>query len=95
MPVKTEEQTLKAYGNLAKRLGIYEDFKRIIDRYKSLLLRAKDKKEYQQIQIMGNVEVHKLFDFRDGLSVDGVVVLTPTASEKMLIDAGYKKEDVE
>lgn len=79
--MKTERQTREKLANLARRLGIFEDFKRIVDRYDVLLRHAKSPVEKRQIQIMANVEVHKLFDFRNALIVDGEVILPATIDE--------------
>ncbi len=89
--MNTEKQTRKKLIELAKSLGFEVELKRIFDRYDPLLKNARynrNEKEFKQISIMANVEVHKLFDFRNPLVCDGVEIMPATQDEDMLIRTG-------
>lgn len=67
--ILSERETQNHLSDIAKANGFFEDYRRIIDRYENLLKKCSNEKERQQIAIMGNVEVHRLFGFRNALVV--------------------------
>jgi hypothetical protein len=73
--VMSEEQTRNKRIQQAKEFGFHEDLMRIYNRYDNLLKGSTNEKERKQIAIMGNVEIHRLFNFRDALVVDGEEIL--------------------
>lgn len=71
----TENETRNKYLNYARNLGCYQELLQVFDRYDKLLKKCTNVVERQQIAIMANVEVHKLFNFRNPLIVGGKEIL--------------------
>ena len=71
----TENETRSKYLTYAKNLGCYQELLQIFDRYDKLLKKCTNLTEKQQIAVMANVEVHKLFNFRNALIVGGKEIL--------------------
>ena len=70
-----ENETRKKYFDLAKSIGCQGELVKIFDRYDSLLKGCSNPIERHQIAVLANVEVHKLFGFRDPLVVRGQEIL--------------------
>jgi hypothetical protein len=81
-----EAQTRKKLFTLAKRLGCDFELKKIFTRYDELLKKCPNALERKQIAVMANVEVHKLFNFRNPLIIRGEEIIPG--------DPDWKKEDV-
>lgn len=79
-----EKETVTRYFGLAKYLGCEKEFAIIYRRYDELLKKCKNAKEYEEISIMGNVEIHKFFGFKNPLYVNGKLILPadPSWSEE-------------
>lgn len=71
----TEAETRTRMLGLAKRLGCEMDLRLLFERYDKLLKTCKNEVERQQISVMANVELHKLFNFRNPLVVEGREIL--------------------
>lgn len=71
----TEAETREKLFAEARRLGCYMELRQILERYDRMLKNCKDQSERKQISVMGNVEIHKLFNFRDALVVDQQIIL--------------------
>lgn len=70
-----EDETRRKYYNLAKKIGCDKELVQIFERYDNLLRSCTNPVERHQIAVMANVEVHKLFGFRDPLIVRGQEIL--------------------
>jgi len=75
MKVLTEQETRKKLLKLAKTVGCDHELKQIWKKYDYLLQKCTNEIEHKQMSIMGNVEIHKLFNFIDPLICDGVEIL--------------------
>lgn len=71
----SEQESRKKLFSLAKQLGCEEEFRKIMHRYDDLIKRCSNPVERKQMAVMGNVEIHRLFGFRDGLNIGGVDVI--------------------
>lgn len=76
----SENETRKKYFDLAKSLGCEQELIQIFQRYDNLLKNCSNLVERHQIAVLANVEVHKLFNFRDPLIVRGQEVLPGDSS---------------
>lgn len=72
---KTEYETRLHLLSLARTMGCDIQFKQICKRYDDLLKRCTNQKEYKDISIMANAEVHNLFNFRNPLIVNGQEII--------------------
>lgn len=81
----TEFETRKQMFSFARRLGCDIELRQIFDKYDRLLKDSKGDVERHQIAILANVEVHRLFGFKDALVVNGQVILPA--------DENYKPEE--
>lgn len=70
-----EDETRKKYFDLARSVGCHRELVQIFNRYDNLLKGCSNQIERHQIAVLANVEVHKLFGFRDPLVVRGQEVL--------------------
>lgn len=70
-----EDETRKKYFDLAKSIGCHIELVQIFHRYDNLLKRCSNPIEKHQIAVLANVEIHKLFGFRDPLVIGGQQVL--------------------
>lgn len=71
----SEYETKQKLLFMASQLGCHMELIQIYDKYEKLLRFAKTDLEKRQISILGNVEIHKLFDFRNALVVNGEEIL--------------------
>lgn len=71
----SEDETRKKYFDLAKSIGCERELFQIFQRYDGLLRNCSNPIERHQIAVLANVEVHKLFMFRDPLIVRGQEIL--------------------
>lgn len=71
----TEKETINKLLLTAKEFGIEYEFKKIYTKYNDLLKNCKNEKEKKDISILGNVEIHKLFNFAGGLVVDNKEII--------------------
>jgi len=71
----TEAETREKLYLVAKKLGCYQELQQIFYKYDALLSKCTNATERQQIAVLGNVEIHKLFNFRDALFVNGQEIL--------------------
>lgn len=74
-PVLNEQETRQKLLGLASDLGFGPDLLKILNRYDNLLRNCTNELERQQIGVMANVEIHKLFGFRNALVVNGVEII--------------------
>lgn len=81
----TEAETRVKFYSLARRMGCEMELRQIFDKYDRLLKNCTDANERKQMAVMANVEVHRLFSFRDALVVGGQEILPA--------DPDYKPED--
>jgi len=80
----SEQETKNKLIQLAKQMGCLPEFLQITERYERLLRNCTNQAENQHISIMGNVEIHKLFNFRNALVVNGQEIIPA--------DENYKEE---
>ncbi|HLG26319.1 MAG TPA: hypothetical protein VI423_00875 [Paenisporosarcina sp.] len=73
-PLSEKETRLKLFA-LAKRLGCDIELRQIFTRYDNLLKTCTNLEERKQIAVLANVEVHKLFSFRNPLVVSGKEII--------------------
>lgn len=71
----TENETRKKYFDFARILGCDRDLIQIFNRYDQIIRSCGNQVERHQIAIMANVEIHKLFNFRNPLIVGGKEIL--------------------
>lgn len=71
----SEKETRQKLFNLAKDLGCHIELKQIFNRYDNLLKTCPNVTERHQISVLANVEVHKLFNFRNSLVVGGKEII--------------------
>lgn len=71
----SEAETKKKLFNLAKSLGVAHEFKLLLGRYEDLMKKCTNVEERRHISIMGNIEIHKFFNFANPLVIDGVEIL--------------------
>lgn len=71
----SEQETRKKLFSLAKDLGCHIELKQIFNRYDTLLRTCPNQDERRQISVLANVEVHKLFNFRNSLVVAGKEII--------------------
>lgn len=83
-PLSEAETRAKLYS-LARWLGCDVELRQIFDRYDRLMKNCTDPNEKKQMSVMANVEVHRLFNFRDALVVSGQMILPA--------DPDYKPEE--
>lgn len=79
-----ENETRKKYFDLAKSIGCDKELVQIFQRYDNLFKSCLNPNERYQISILANVEIHKLFGFRDPLIVRGQEILPADPSWKGL-----------
>lgn len=81
----TEEETRKKLFGYAKLLGCEKDLAQILQRYDNVLKGCTNIIERHQMAVMANIEVHRLFNFRNPLVIGGVEVLPgePSQEEKV------------
>jgi hypothetical protein len=77
--VLSEKETRQKLFSLAKALGIDHDLVKILTRYDQLLKNCTNQKEAEQIRVLGNVEIHNLFNFMNPLVVDGKEIIPEKA----------------
>lgn len=83
-PLTEHETRLKLFG-YAKQLGCEKDLVQILQKYDNVLKGCTNMIERRQMAVMANIEVHKLFNFRNPLIVGGVEILPgePNQEEKI------------
>lgn len=73
-PLSEYETRMKLFS-LAKSLGCDKELKIIFQKYDKLLKNCSNQKEAKDIMILANVEVHKLFNFRNSLVLEGKEII--------------------
>lgn len=59
----------------ARYMGIFDDVKRILDRYDISLKACKNAIEREQMAILGAIEIHRALKFKGALIISGVEIL--------------------
>lgn len=78
----SEKDTREKLFYLAKTLGCDNELKKIFNRYDNLLKHCSNLEERKQMVVMANVEVHKLFNFKNPLVVNGQEILPGEETEE-------------
>lgn len=71
----SEKETRVKLFKVAKQLGCDNELRQIFNRYDQLLKNCTNLQERKSISVMANVEVHRLFNFKNPLILDGKEIL--------------------
>lgn len=78
--IMSEKETIDSILIDARRHGVEEKVKKLIDKYQAAVAGASSKEEARQIGILGLVEIHKTVGYVGGLVVNGVEIIPPDPS---------------
>lgn len=82
--VMSEKKTIESILSLARKEGVEEKVKIIIQKYQDAIKGARTEYERKHLAAMGLAEIHRTIGCVGGLVVDGVEILPP--------DLGYKED---
>lgn len=82
--IMSEKRTIESILSLARREGVEDKVKGLIQKYQDSIKGARTEYERKHIAAMGLAEIHRTIGCVGGLIVDGVQILPP--------DLGYKDD---
>jgi hypothetical protein len=80
---QSEQQTIKIILDLARKQGVEDKVKRLIEKFQNAVKGARTEEERLQIGTLGIAEIHKTIGCVGELVVNGVGILPP--------DSGYQE----